>query len=97
MVWDGARLANPNLMDYKVPGAMDVPYTINSIIVENPEPDGPFGAKGVGEIGLVPVPAAIANSVRNAAGIDLCQLPLTSERVLNALNVLGEKKPSHAA
>lgn len=97
MVWDGARLANPNLMDYKVPGAMDVPYTINSIIVENPEPDGPFGAKGVGEIGLVPVPAAIANSVRNAAGIDLCQLPLTSERVLNALDVLGEKKPSHAA
>ena len=57
MVWDGPRLANPNLMDYKVPGSLDVPYKINSIIVEHPQPDGPYGAKGVGEISLVTVPA----------------------------------------
>ena len=46
MVWDGARLANPSLLDYKVPGFLDTPYEIHTIIVETPEPDGPFGAKG---------------------------------------------------
>lgn len=51
MVWDGGRLANPTLLDYKVPTALDTPYRLHSIIVEAPEPDGPFGAKG----GLAPV------------------------------------------
>ena len=87
MVWDGGRLANPNMMDYKIPGSMDVPYDIHSIIVEHPEPDGPFGAKGVGEIGLVSVPGAIANAIKNATGVTLRQLPMTSERVFNALRV----------
>ena len=94
MVWDSGRLANPNLMDYKIPGSLDVPYEINSIIVEQPEPDGPFGAKGVGEIGLVTVPAAIANAVRRATGIELRKLPMTSERVFNALR---QKEEFHAA
>ena len=40
-------------MDYKIPGSLDVPYEINPIIVEHPEPDGPYGAKGVGEIPLL--------------------------------------------
>ncbi len=85
MVWDGARLANPSLMDYKAPGALDVPYEIHSIIVEDPEPDGPFGAKGVGEVGLVPVPAAIANAIRAATGVSLRRLPMSPERVLTAM------------
>ena len=85
MVWDNGRLANPNLMDYKIPGSLDVPYEINAIIVEHPQPDGPFGAKGVGEIGLVTVPAAIANSIRDASGAAMHKLPMTSERVFNAL------------
>ena len=80
-------------MDYKIPGSLDVPYEINSIIVEQPEPDGPFGAKGVGEIGLVTVPAAIANGVRRATGIELRKLPMTSERVFNALR---QKEEFHA-
>jgi CO/xanthine dehydrogenase Mo-binding subunit len=75
------------MMDYKIPGSMDVPYDIHSIIVEHPEPDGPFGAKGVGEIGLVSVPGAIANAIKNATGVTLRQLPMTSERVFNALRV----------
>ncbi len=84
MVWDGARLANPSLMDYKAPGIMDVPYELQSIIVEHPQPDGPFGAKGVGEIGLVPVAPAIANAIYEAAGVRLRRLPMTAERVLRA-------------
>ena len=85
MVWDGARLANPSMMDYKVPTSRDVPYDIHAIIVEAPEPDGPFGAKGAGEIGLNPVPAAIANAVCAATGYRHRHLPLTSERVLDGL------------
>ena len=85
MVWDDGRLANPTLMDYKVPGAAEIPYQIHTDIVEYPEPDGPFGAKGVGEITLVTVPAAGANALTNAAGIRLRNLPFSPERVLNLL------------
>lgn len=82
MVWDGPRLVNPSLMDYKIPTSLDSPEMLHSIIIEDPEPSGPFGAKGVGEIGLNPVPAAIANAVGAALGGVSRALPLTSERVL---------------
>jgi CO/xanthine dehydrogenase Mo-binding subunit len=85
MVWDGARLANPSLMDYKIPTFAEVPETLRSYLVESNEPSGPFGAKSVGEIGINAVAAAIANAVANAVGVRLRQLPLTGERVLNAL------------
>ncbi|HUC61756.1 MAG TPA: xanthine dehydrogenase family protein molybdopterin-binding subunit [Alphaproteobacteria bacterium] len=89
MVWDGARLANPTMMDYKIPTALDVPYGIHSIIVEAPDPDGPFGAKGCGEIGINGVAAAVANAVAAAIGRRLHRLPLKPERVLAAL--LGDE------
>ena len=85
LVWDGPRLVNPSLMDYKAPTTMEVPYDIHSAIVEHPEPDGPYGAKGVGEITLVGVPAAIGNAVADATGMRLRKLPFTPERVLKAL------------
>lgn len=81
MIWDGARLANPSLMDYKIPTSADTPH-VHSIIVEDPEPNGPFGAKGAGEIGLNPVPAAIANAVNACCGGISRHLPLNSERML---------------
>lgn len=82
MVWDGGQLSNPTMMDYKVPTSADTPYEIHPIIVEALEPDGPFGAKGVGEIGMNVVAAAIANAVTEATGIRFNRLPLTPERVL---------------
>jgi len=85
MVWDGPRLANPSLMDYKIPTFLDAPHRINSYIVEHREPDGPFGAKGAGEIGINAVPACIANAVFDATGFRHYHLPLTSERVLDGL------------
>lgn len=86
MVWDGPRLANPTLLDYKVPTTLDTPYEMYPIIVEQAEADGPFGAKGVGEVPLVPVPAAIANAVADAlGGRHLRRLPMTPERVLTAM------------
>ncbi len=90
MVWDGPRLANPSLMDYKVPTSRDVPYDIHAIIVEAAEPDGPFGAKGAGEIGINVVAAAIANAAAAATGIRYRHLPLTPERVLRGLLDRGE-------
>lgn len=86
MVWDGARIANPTLMDYKIPTFKEAPDRIYPIIVESGDPDGPFGAKGVGEIGLVPVAAAIANAVRRAGAARIFHLPMTAERVLNAMH-----------
>ena len=85
MVWDGGRLSNPTLMDYKVPTIADTPFDIESIIVESPEPDGPYGAKGAGEIGINAVAAAIANAVHDATGYRHRHLPMTSERVFNGM------------
>jgi len=61
------RMLNPNFTDYKVPRAKDMPK-VESIIVEDPEPSGPFGAKGVGEIGIAPAPGAITNAIYEATG-----------------------------
>jgi CO/xanthine dehydrogenase Mo-binding subunit len=85
MVWDGARLANPTLMDYKIPTFQETPTLLQSIIVESHDPTGPFGAKSVGEIGINGVAAAITNAVNAALGVRLRRLPLTSERVLRAM------------
>jgi CO/xanthine dehydrogenase Mo-binding subunit len=85
VVWDGARIANPTLMDYKIPTFLDAPERIHPLIVEDPEPDGPFGAKGIGEISICAVAPAVANAVAQATGARLHHLPLTPERVLSAL------------
>lgn len=85
VVWDGARIANPSLMDYKIATTLDAPYKIHPLLIEDPEPDGPFGAKGVGEIPICAVAPAIANAIATAAGVRLRRLPLTPERVLNGL------------
>jgi CO/xanthine dehydrogenase Mo-binding subunit len=85
MVWDGARLANPSLMDYKIPTFAELPETLQAFLVESNEPSGPFGAKSVGEIGINGVAAAIANGIADAVGLRLYRLPMTAERVLGAL------------
>jgi CO/xanthine dehydrogenase Mo-binding subunit len=89
MVWDGARLANPSLMDYKIPTFHEAPHELEAIIVESKGGDGPFGAKGVGEVGIIPVAASIANAVKQATGVRHLRLPLTSERVLRGLLAQG--------
>ncbi len=83
--WDSGRLANPSLMDYKVPGVMDSPPKIHTYMIENPHEDGPFGAKGIGEPPIIGIAPAIGNAVCRATGVRLTRLPMTPERVLNAL------------
>jgi CO/xanthine dehydrogenase Mo-binding subunit len=85
MVWDGGRLANPTLMDYKIPTMAELPESIRVFFVDSHEPTGPFGAKSVGELGINGVAAAIANAIHDATGARLSRLPMTGERVLAAL------------
>ena len=90
MVWDGGRLANPTLMDYKIPTAREVPYELYPIIVESHDKDGPFGAKGVGEVCLSPVAAAVGNAIKRATQVRHFKLPFTAERILRGM--LARKK-----
>jgi len=78
------RVRNPNLFDYKIPGALDMPK-LEVILVDSYEPTGPMGAKSVGEIAInAPIPT-IANAIYDAVGIRLRNTPFTSERVLAAI------------
>jgi xanthine dehydrogenase molybdenum-binding subunit len=81
----GGRVLNPNLLDYRIFTSADMP-ALETIIVETDDPGGPFGAKGVGEMGGTPTAAAIANAIYDAVGVRLTQVPMTPERVLAALD-----------
>ena len=82
---DKGRLLNPNFTDYKIPTALDVPDEIIPIIVEVPQPDGPFGARGIGEHTMLPAAPMIANAVENALGIRIKSMPITAEKVAMAV------------
>lgn len=86
MVWDGARLANPSLMDYKIPTIAELPDSIHAYLVQTHEPSGPFGAKSVGELGINAVAAAIGNAIANAIGARPTRLPMSAERVLGIID-----------
>jgi carbon-monoxide dehydrogenase large subunit len=83
------KLLNPNFTDYKIPTAMDVPDEIIPIIIETAQPDGPFGARGMGEHTMIPAAPMIANAVDDALGIRIKSMPITAEKV--ALAMLKEK------
>jgi carbon-monoxide dehydrogenase large subunit len=88
LLHEDGRPVNAEFMDYLVPTAQDVPH-IAARIVELPQHDGPFGAKGVGDGPPTGTTAAIANAVFDATGVRIRQLPLTPERVLAALAEAG--------
>ena len=69
---------------YKIPTALDTPE-IEVILVEQPVMSGPFGAKGVGEMGLICVAPAIANAIYDATGVRIKELPMVPERILKSL------------
>lgn len=83
------RVMNPNLLDYKILTAKDK-IPIDAVIIEPYEPEGPFGAKGIGEPACVPTAPAIANAVYDAVGVRIKDLPVTPEKVLAALKEKGE-------
>ena len=85
MTYDDGQLLNGNLVDYRVPTFEDLPASFETILIENGNGPGPFGSKGIGEGGLLPVASAIANAVSRAVGVRIQDLPLTPPKVWRAL------------
>jgi len=81
---DQARLQNDGFLDYRMPVASDVPM-IDAVLIEVPNPNHPYGVRGVGEPPLVSAPAAVANAVENAIGRTMSSLPLSPPKVLQAI------------
>ena len=82
---EDGRMSNPGFLDYRVPVASDVPM-IEPIVVEVPNPNHPFGVKGVGEVSICPPMAAIANAVADAIGRRMQELPMSPPKVLEAFD-----------
>ncbi|MGE5269148.1 MAG: xanthine dehydrogenase family protein molybdopterin-binding subunit [Thiohalocapsa sp.] len=88
------RLDNAGFLDYRVPVASDLPM-IDAVMIEVPNPRHPFGARGVGEVPIVPPMAAVANAVRDAVGLAMRDLPISPPRLRAALD--AETPPRLAA
>ena len=88
---DRGRILNADLGEYKIATALDMP-NVDTIIVESNEPNGPFGAKEVGEGAIMPTIPAILNAVYDATGVKISELPLTPERVYSARKAEKKKK-----
>ncbi|MGH7825981.1 MAG: xanthine dehydrogenase family protein molybdopterin-binding subunit [Candidatus Binatia bacterium] len=82
--FDDGHVINPSFMDYKIPSSQEIPEIV-PIIVEVPLPEGPFGAKGIGELAVVGVAPAVGNAIYDAIKARLKELPLTPDRVLTAI------------
>lgn len=88
VILEKGECMNPNFRDYKILTAKDT-FPIQAPVLETHDPDGPYGAKGIGEPGCVPTAPAIANAIYDAVGVRIKDLPITPERVLAAIR---EKK-----
>src|SRR2546421_6952933 len=83
----------PSMLEYKSPTTMEM-CDVKTHLIEDPDPNGPFGAKEVGQGPLLPVPPAVANAVYNAVGVRIDEVPITPEKVLKALR--GKSKSRDA-
>ena len=91
MVYEDGQLLNPNLVDYKVPTFADLPANLETQMIENHDGPGPFGAKGLGEGGIVSAAPSVANALFQATGVRIKDLPLTPERVWRELRYAAAK------
>jgi CO/xanthine dehydrogenase Mo-binding subunit len=85
IIVENGRIMNPNFRDYKIPTISEMDFPIELHFIETDDKHGPFGAKGVGEPGLVPTAPAIANAVYDAIGVRIRDLPITPEKILAGL------------
>jgi CO/xanthine dehydrogenase Mo-binding subunit len=91
------RILTPHFSSYLLPTALDVPAEIVSIIMETPDPQGPFGARGMSEMPLVPFGAAVASAIHHATGAWVSDMPFTPERVLAAITASANREPAPVA
>jgi CO/xanthine dehydrogenase Mo-binding subunit len=89
-------MRNTGLLDYRMPTCLDLPM-IDTILVEVPNPGHPLGVRGVGEVSIVPVLAAVANAIYRATGVRIRELPISPPRLLKAILSASEESPSAAA
>lgn len=82
---EGGQLLSASFMDYAMPLSTSMP-DFEVVLVENPAPSGPFGARGIGEPPIIAAPAAIANAVKVATGVRMTDLPITAEKLYSAMN-----------
>jgi CO/xanthine dehydrogenase Mo-binding subunit len=90
------NVLNPSFLSYKVPTAKEMPE-VESMLVECVHREGPYGAKGIGEISNVPLPPAIGNAIYDAVGVRIKDLPITPDKVLDALKEKTKKKKDRQA
>jgi len=91
LISEKGETLNPNFRDYKIPTAEDMPNNANvvAMLAPAPHPEGPFGAKGLGEQVMIPYAPAVSNAIYNAVGVRIKELPITPDKILKALK---EKK-----
>ncbi len=77
-------MTNASFLDYRMPTCLDLPM-IDTVIVEVPNPGHPYGVRGVGEVPIIPPPAAIANAIYDAIGVRMTELPMSPDRLLKAM------------
>jgi 4-hydroxybenzoyl-CoA reductase subunit alpha len=82
----------PSMLEYKSPTSLDMPE-VDTELIENPDPRGPFGAKEVGQGPLLPIMPAVANAVYDAVGVRIDEVPVTPEKILKALEDKAKGKP----
>jgi CO/xanthine dehydrogenase Mo-binding subunit len=85
-------LESDNFTTYKIPSSLDMPNIDLLIYEQEPPKSGPFGAKGVGESPMISVTPAIANAIYNAVGVRIEKMPITPERILQALKEKSKEK-----
>ena len=87
---DQGEMTNASFLDYRMPTCLDLPM-IDTVIVEVPNPGHPYGVRGVGEVPIVPPPAALANAIYRATGVRMRELPMSPEVVLGAVQTTGDR------
>jgi xanthine dehydrogenase molybdenum-binding subunit len=86
---DGGYIFSDRMARYRIPSIVHTPQ-ITSIIVEDPTSDGPYGAKGVGEIVSIPTTPAITNAIYNAVGVRIDRLPVDQEEIVRQLQITSQ-------
>lgn len=89
-IQENGQVKTSQLSTYLIPTALDIPEKIESLILEYPDPRGPWGARGVGEMPFIPFAPAVASAVHSATGVWFNEFPLTPERILRGLGKLEE-------
>lgn len=86
LIFHNGIVLNDNILDYKIPTALDVPE-LTPVIIEVPSVDGPYGLKGAGEPSMVATPAVLANAIYNAVGVRIKKTPLSQDKILMGITL----------